>query len=327
MNRPSLAPIGEDATYNRSDDRQDPRGHCKARARWPRSRSQGDRPCAPRCGHGGHLHGPASDPRADRRNGRPGGRGRHRHLDPLGRAHDARPAHSRAVARTRAPTTCWCSSEGRFPARTPRRCARRVSVRSSLPGRLRRPSSTTCKSTRSPGDVDRRQHARPRLGRDREPPGRAQRALHRAARGAARGLPRTGRRRRVRSRRAHGRRRSRLHRGRRHRRAGHEDAADGAQVLRARAGSLAPARDDAQADDRRRQWLCAGRRLRDGAGLRPALRLDDGALRPARDQPRHHSRAGAARSAWRARRRSASPRSSCSRVAWSRPTRRSIAGS
>ena len=119
-------------------------------------------------------------------------------------------------------------------------------------------------------------------------PSRPQRAVERAPGGAAGGLPRTRRRRRVRRRGAHGRRRPRVHRGRRHRRAGDQDALDGAQVLRARTGSLTPARDDAQADDRRRQRLRAGRRVRDGAGVRPALRVHDGALRPARDRPRHH---------------------------------------
>ena len=101
---------------------------------------------------------------------------------------------------------------------------------------------------------------------------------------------------------------------------------DGAPLLRARPGSLAPARDDAQAHDRGRQRLRARRRLRDGA----RLRLRFASTRRASGSPRSTSAsspAGAARSAWRARRRSASPRRSCSRAAWSRPTRRSSAGS
>ena len=50
-------------------------------------------------GHGGDLHGPASDARADRRDRHPGGRRRGRAVDPLGRAHDARAARGGAAAR------------------------------------------------------------------------------------------------------------------------------------------------------------------------------------------------------------------------------------
>src|SRR5581483_9564698 len=51
--------------------------------------------------HGGDLHRPAPDAGADRRDGDPGGRGRGRDLDPLRRAHDARPADPRRAARER----------------------------------------------------------------------------------------------------------------------------------------------------------------------------------------------------------------------------------
>ena len=69
--------------------------------RRARSRREDHRPRAARRRHGGHLHRPAPDARADRRDGDPGGRRRGRHLDPLRRAHDARAADPRAAARER----------------------------------------------------------------------------------------------------------------------------------------------------------------------------------------------------------------------------------
>ena len=89
-----------------------------------------------------------------------------------------------------------------------------------------------------------------------------------------------------------GRGRPVVHRRRRHQGDGGEDAARGARLLRARTGDRPHARDDAQADDRRRERLRPRRRLRDGAGLRRAARLRERPLRPARDQPRHHPRLG-----------------------------------
>ena len=325
MNRPSPAPIGEDATYNRSDDRQDPRGHCKARARWPRSRSQGDRPCASRCGYGGHLHGPASDPRADRRNGRPRGRGRHRHLDPLGRAHDARSAHSGTAAergrRGRAGARRRHDSRPgrRGSARAGRRCG--LHSRDAYDGHRRLPA----RARGRPGDVDRRQHARPGLGRDREPPGvlnALSTELLEELLAAFRGLADddecgvavlTG--------------------------AGDRAFIAGADIAELATKTPLMARKYSEhgqdlshlLETMRKPTIAAvngyraGRRLRDGAGLRSAA---SPRRRRASVSPRSTSAsspAGAARSVWRARRRSASPRSSCSRVAWSRPTRRSIA--
>src|SRR5437660_8772586 len=67
----------------------------EARPRRARSRGEDHRARSARCRHGGDLHRPAPDPGADRRDGDPGGRGRRRHLDPLGRAHDPRAAHPR----------------------------------------------------------------------------------------------------------------------------------------------------------------------------------------------------------------------------------------
>ena len=114
-------------------------------------------------------------------------------------------------------------------------------------------------STRRPADVDRRQHARPRRGRDRQPAGGAERALDRAPGGAAGRVPRPRRRRRVRRRGAHGRRRPRVHRGRRHRRAGDQDAA------RWRAGTPSTARISRTCSRR-----CASRRSRPSTATRSA---------------------------------------------------------
>ena len=59
------------------------------------------------------------------------------------------------------------------------------------------------------------------------------------------------------------------------------------------ARTRAPPRDDAQAHHRGRQRLRAGRRLRDGAGVRhPRFASENARLRPARDQPRDHPRLG-----------------------------------
>src|SRR5581483_2511253 len=79
--------------------REDPRRRREAWPRRSRPRRQDHRPRAPRRRHGGHLHRPPPDSRADRRDDDPGGRGRGRHLDPLRRAHDARAAHLRAPSR------------------------------------------------------------------------------------------------------------------------------------------------------------------------------------------------------------------------------------
>src|SRR5262245_21427167 len=79
----------------------DPRRHREGRPRRARPGCQGDRPRTARRRHGGDLHRPPPDSRAGGRDGDPGGCRRGRHLDPLGRAHDARAAHPRPAARTR----------------------------------------------------------------------------------------------------------------------------------------------------------------------------------------------------------------------------------
>src|SRR5581483_7194626 len=81
--------------------REDSSRRREAGPRRARPRREDHRARAARRRHGGHLHGPAPDAGADRRDGDPGGCGRRRHLDPLGRAHDARAAHPRALARER----------------------------------------------------------------------------------------------------------------------------------------------------------------------------------------------------------------------------------
>ena len=99
---------------------QDPRRRRQARPRRARPRREDHRPRAARRGHGGHLHRPAPDARADRRDGAPGGRRRRRAVDPLGRAHDARAARRGAAARAGAPTTSSSRSAGRSPRTTSR---------------------------------------------------------------------------------------------------------------------------------------------------------------------------------------------------------------
>ena len=99
---------------------EDTRRHRQARARRPRPRRQDHRPRAARRGHGGDLHRPPSDARADRRDGDPGGRRRGRDLDPLRRAHDARAADRRRACGRARPTTCSSSSAGRSPTTTRR---------------------------------------------------------------------------------------------------------------------------------------------------------------------------------------------------------------
>ena len=85
---------------------QDPRRRRQARPRRPRPRREDHRARAARRGHGGDLHGPAPDARADRRDRDPGGRRRRRPLDPLRRAHDARAARRGAAARAGRARTC-----------------------------------------------------------------------------------------------------------------------------------------------------------------------------------------------------------------------------
>ena len=92
---------------------EDPRRRRQARPRRARPRREDHRPRAARRRHGGHLHGPAPDARADRRDGHPGGRRRRRAVDPLGRPHDARPARSSSCCASRASTTCWSPSAAR----------------------------------------------------------------------------------------------------------------------------------------------------------------------------------------------------------------------
>ncbi len=95
-----------------------PRAHRQARARRPRPRGQGRGARAARRGHGGDLHRPPPDPGADRGRGRPGGRGRHRPLDPLRRPHADLPQGHRAPARRsrcRTSASSWAASS---PPRT-----------------------------------------------------------------------------------------------------------------------------------------------------------------------------------------------------------------
>ena len=80
---------------------EDPSRHREARSRRTRPRREDHRARAPRRRHGGDLHRPPPDARADRRDGGAGGRRRGRHLDPVRRAHDARPEDPRRPARQR----------------------------------------------------------------------------------------------------------------------------------------------------------------------------------------------------------------------------------
>ena len=99
----------------------------------------------------------------------------------------------------------------------------------------------------------------------------------------ARGAPARAERRRAGSlRRAHGRRRARVHRRRRPRVHEPRDGRGGAAVRGDRSRGRSPARDDAEAHDRRRQRLCARRRLRGRARLRHPLRLVERQARTAR---------------------------------------------
>ncbi|CAA9477545.1 MAG: B12 binding domain of Methylmalonyl-CoA mutase, partial [uncultured Rubrobacteraceae bacterium] len=63
-------------------------------ARRSRPGRQDHRPCPARRRDGGYLHRPPPDPRAGGRDRHPGGRRRHRRLDPLRRPHDPRPQDS-----------------------------------------------------------------------------------------------------------------------------------------------------------------------------------------------------------------------------------------
>ena len=62
---------------------EDPGGEARPGRPRPGRQDRGAR--APGRGHGGRLHRPPPEPRGDRRDGDPGGRGRHRALGPVGR--------------------------------------------------------------------------------------------------------------------------------------------------------------------------------------------------------------------------------------------------
>ena len=94
-------------------NREDPRRRRQARPRRPRPRRQDHRPRPARRRHGGDLHRPAPDARADRRDGDPGGRRRGRPLDPLRRPHDAGAEGRRAARTSRASTTSSSPSAAR----------------------------------------------------------------------------------------------------------------------------------------------------------------------------------------------------------------------
>ena len=81
----------------------------------------------------GHLHRPAPDARADRRDRDPGGRRRGRAVLPLGRAHDAVPAGRHSSCASRAPATWWCSAAASSPRTTSPSSRRPASRRSSRP--------------------------------------------------------------------------------------------------------------------------------------------------------------------------------------------------
>ena len=90
----------------------------QARPRRPRPGREGARPRAPRRGLRGRLHGPPPDARDGRHRGAPGGRRRRRPVDPVRRAHDARPADQHAARGARAWTTCSSRSAGSSPTTT-----------------------------------------------------------------------------------------------------------------------------------------------------------------------------------------------------------------
>ena len=77
------------------------------------------------------------------------------------------------------------------------------------------------------------------------------------------------------------------------------DAAAGKELLDDMHGLLREIETSPRRDDRRRQRDGARRRLRAGDGVRPPDRRRVGDVRPARDQPRDHPRASAARSGCR----------------------------
>ena len=69
-------------------------------------------------GHGGRLHRPAPDARADRGDRHPGGRRRGRPVRALRRAHDAVPAGAGTARRAGRRATSWCSAAASFPTAT-----------------------------------------------------------------------------------------------------------------------------------------------------------------------------------------------------------------
>ena len=90
--------------------------------------------------------------------------------------------------------------------------------------------------------------------------------------------------------RADGRRREVVRRRRRHQRARRADADRGQGARAPRPADLRRDRTARQAGDRGGQRLRARWRLRAGDGVHDAPRRRHRAIRPARDQPRHHSR-------------------------------------
>ena len=115
--------------------------HREAGARRPRPRGQGDRSRAARRGHGGHLHGPAPEPRADRGRRRAGGRRRDRPQHPLRGPPAHLPARRGAAARARDGLASACSWAGSSRARTSRSSSSSASPTCSCPGRRPRTSS------------------------------------------------------------------------------------------------------------------------------------------------------------------------------------------
>ena len=148
---------------------QDPRRGGQARPRWPRPRGQDHRPRAARRGHGGDLHGPAPDARADRRDRAAGGRRRGRPVDPVGRAHDARAADRRRCSGERGRRGRGAGGRrARSPTTTSPSSSSWACPRCSRPAPRCRGSSTTSSSrcrARRRGGAPAARPARPRARR------------------------------------------------------------------------------------------------------------------------------------------------------------------
>ena len=141
------------------DRRPSPQGrHREAGARRPRPRGQGDRSRAARRGHGGHLHGAAPEPRADRGRRRAGGRRRDRPQHPLRGPPAHLPACRGAAAGARDGRRSACSWAGSSRTRTSRSSSSSASPTCSCPGR--RPRTSSGSSNRARPRAPERPHSR-----------------------------------------------------------------------------------------------------------------------------------------------------------------------